>query len=360
MIENVSPAIQKKPVIPIMSMIHLSSEVLNEKEIVIMRGSDTESTIIRKEVANSIELDNTVREVCFEYESMLGILKTLPEQPIMITIDDNLKMQIKTDNGVYDILTNDAENYPLSPELEEPEEFKVDGSIIKDIIEASAFSVSDTARPLLSGVNIAMKDDKICVAATDAIKLVAFRTKYDSLPAFNFTISNSAIKTIKVIADADEVKVQTSRRFVSFAKGKVKIILRLVEGTYPNYNAVIPTGEAPVVVTMPSKEFLNAIDRIYIASRSANYISLVIEGMLMSLTSVNKDYNISARESITGMVEKCNDDGFTIGMKADFLTACIKACKAEEIQLNFRSKSTAIIISSTEENDNTVSATPIL
>ena len=103
---------------------------------------------------------------------------------------------------------------------------------------------------------------------------------------------------------------------VTFELENFKLVCRLIEGNYPNYNAVIPASN-PNKVIVDRVEFVNGIKRVAVCSNpSTNLIRMDIANNKVNLTAQDIDFSVSANETIS-----CSYDGqpVTIGFKSTFL-----------------------------------------
>ena len=116
--------------------------------------------------------------------------------------------------------------------------------------------------------------------------------------------------------EEEPVNVAFDAKNVTFELKNFKLVCRLIEGNYPNYNAVIPTAN-PNKVLIDRVEFVNGIKRVAVCSNpSTNLIRMDIADNKVNLTAQDIDFSVSANETIS-----CSYDGqpVTIGFKSTFL-----------------------------------------
>jgi DNA polymerase-3 subunit beta len=108
---------------------------------------------------------------------LMEILKTLPEQPLTFSINDqNLAIEITSDKGKYRLTGENGDDFPRIPVPEETKEIKLPASVISNAINKTLFAVgTDDMRPAMTGVNFELSPDGLTFIATDAHRLVRYK-----------------------------------------------------------------------------------------------------------------------------------------------------------------------------------------
>ena len=170
----------------------------------------------------------------------------------------------------------------------------------------------------MNGVYFDFSTESLTFVATDAHKLVKYNAENASDSTSSFILPKKPANLLKALLAKEEepVNVTFDAKNVTFELKNFKLVCRLIEGNYPNYNAVIPTAN-PNKVLIDRVEFVNGIKRVAVCSNpSTNLIRMDIANNKVNLTAQDIDFSVSANETIS-----CSYDGqpVTIGFKSTFL-----------------------------------------
>lgn len=280
--------------------------------------SDLETTLI-----GSIAVDNIEREgvIAAPGKLMLDSLKEFPEMPLVIDVNDTTwEIQITWANGHLSIPGASAVSYPAVQTLgNERKNITLDVDLLVSGINKTIFATADDElRPVMNGVYFDFSTESLTFVATDAHKLVKYNAENSSDITSSFILPKKPANLLKSLLAKEEepVNVTFDAKNVTFELKNFKLVCRLIEGNYPNYNAVIPTAN-PNKVLIDRVEFVNGIKRVAVCSNpSTNLIRMDIADNKVNLTAQDIDFSVSANETIS-----CSYDGqpVTIGFKSTFL-----------------------------------------
>src|SRR5258708_923098 len=142
------------------------------------------------------------------------------------------------------------------------------------------------------------------------------------------------------------VKIDYNENKAFFTAGNVSLICRLIDGRYPNYEAVIPT-ENPNKLTIDRQAFLNSVRRVSIFSnKTTHQVRLKITGSEMQVNAEDLDFSNEANERLT-----CQYTGedMEIGFNARFLVEMLSNLEGDEITLEMSAPNRAGIITPSEK-----------
>jgi DNA polymerase-3 subunit beta len=137
------------------------------------------------------------------------------------------------------------------------------------------------------------------------------------------------------------VEISFNARNASFSFDHIRVICRLIEGRYPNYDAVIPK-ENPFKLVMTRQDLMSSIRRVAIfSSKSSSQVKLAIQGSELNLTAEDLDYANSANERLG-----CQYDGedMEIAFNAKFISEMLSNLDSERISLNMSAPNRAGIL----------------
>ena len=316
---------------------------INEDELKIT-ASDLETTMT---VSIKPDMVEGKGQVTIPARLLIDVMKNFPDIPVSFNIDEaTLAIEITTGEGRYKMVGHKSDEFPQVPVIAEPSVWDIPADVLACGFEKTIFATgSDEIRPIMTGVFMAMSDTCLTFVATDAHKLVRYRrmdVKSDA--AASFIVPKKPINQLKNIlaGRADEpVHIEFNNTNASFTFGEYKLICRLIEGRYPNYEAVIPTTNPNKLIV--DRQLLNAaIKRVAIfSSKATHQIRFKISGQELVLTAEDLDYSNEAKERLT-----CNYSGedMEIGFSSKFFQEMLANLSQTEIQLEMSAPNRAGII----------------
>lgn len=287
-------------------------------------------------------------KVCIPAKLLLDVLKTLPDQPCAFSVDTSrLAIEIAYDNGKSKMVGFNADEFPRVPALENANSIKVSGEIIASAINKTLFATGvDDLRPVMSGVFCQFSPESITFVATDAHKLVRYtRTDSQASGSSSFILPKKPLNLLKTnIKGDEEVLLEYNDSNAVFTFNDIVLVCRLIDGKYPNYEAVIPK-ENPNVLTIDRLQFLGSIKRVSIfANKTTHQIKLKLAGSELSLFAEDIDFSNEASERLT-----CNYDGddMEIGFNSRFIMEMLNNLESTEVRLEMSEPSRAGLLKPT-------------
>lgn len=265
---------------------------------------------------------------------LLDTLKTFPEQPLTFVVEDNNTIELSSSYGKYALAYADGEEFPNAVELEEPSSTVIPADVLATAISKTIFaSGNDDLRPVMSGVFFQFSDEGLTFVATDAHKLVKYsREDVTTADASDFIMPKKPLNLLKgILAGSDsEVLIEYNESNAKFTFDETQLTCRLIDGKYPNYEAVIPK-ENPNVLTMDRTQFLNSVKRVSIFSnKTTHQVKLKIAGAELNISAEDVDYSNKAEERLTCDYQ---GDDMQIGFNSRFLTEMLNNLNANNVQL---------------------------
>ena len=293
-------------------------------------ASDLETTMTSKlDVESS---DNGA--IALPARLLLDTLKTFPEQPLTFTQQENNTVEISSNHGKYALAYADGAEFPNAVSLEDPSVVKLPGSVLSTAISNTIFATgNDDLRPVMSGVFFQFGTDGLTFVATDAHKLVKYgRTDVVASQAAEFIMPKKPLNLLKGIlaTSDDEISVEYNESNAKFTFDNVELVCRLIDGKYPNYEAVIPK-ENPNRLTIDRNQFLNSVRRVSnFSNKTTHQIRLKIAGAELNISAEDIDYSNKAEERLTCDYQ---GDDMQIGFNSRFLTEMLNNMNANDVSL---------------------------
>lgn len=302
---------------------------LNNTELIIS-ASDLETTMSAK---LEVESDNE-GSIAVPARLLLDTLKTFPEQPLTFVVEDNNTVEISSNHGKYALAYADGNEFPKAVTLENANSTTLTGDILATAISKTIFAAgNDDLRPVMSGVFFQFSTEGLTFVATDAHKLVKYsREDVSANQVTEFIMPKKPLNLLKGIlaASDDDVTIEYNDSNAKFTFENTELICRLIDGKYPNYEAVIPK-ENPNKLTIDRTQFLNSVKRVSIFSnKTTHQIRLKIAGAELNISAEDIDYSNKAEERLTCDYQ---GDDMQIGFNSRFLTEMLNNLTSDEVQL---------------------------
>ncbi len=314
---------------------------LNQNKLTVS-ASDLETTI------------STVLDVESESEGNIAVparllletLKTFPEQPLTFIVENNNTIEINSNHGKYALAYADGAEFPNAIELTEASSTVILGDILATAINKTIFaSGNDELRPVMNGVFFQFSTENLTFVATDAHKLVKYqRTDVSAAELTEFIMPKKPLNILKGILEGSEseVKIEYNVSNAKFSFDNTELICRLIDGKYPNYEAVIPK-ENPNKLTINRSQFYSSVRRVSIFSnKTTHQIRLKIAGAELNISAEDIDYSNKAEERLTCDYQ---GDDMAIGFNSKFLNEMLNNLNSDNVTLEMSIPSRAGILS---------------
>ncbi|HET7818169.1 MAG TPA: DNA polymerase III subunit beta [Bacteroidia bacterium] len=283
---------------------------------------------------------------------LLDTLKTFPDQPLTFTIDKKkFSVEISSDYGKYKLSGHNGDDFPKIAELESPSTFDMDADTLNKAISKTLFAIgNDELRPVMCGVFVQLESNAITFVSTDAHKLVRYkRNDAKSKKSSSYIIPRKPLTLLKnILTGSGNVKVEYNNTNVSFTFGNTHLISRLIDGKYPNYDAVIPK-ENPNKMIVDREAFLNSIKRVSIfANKTTHQVRLKVKGSELNISAEDLDFSNEANERLT-----CNYKGedMEIGFNSKFLAEMLSNMDSDEVQFEMSTPNRAGVMIPAKNGD---------
>ncbi len=293
-------------------------------------ASDLETTM-----ASTLEVESESEgSVAIPAKLLLETLKTFPEQPLTFVIEDNNTIEISSNHGKYALAYASADEFPKAISLDKASTTVVSADILATAISKTIFAAgNDDLRPVMSGVFFQFSTESLTFVATDAHKLVKYsRTDVKADETAEFIMPKKPLNLLKgILAGSDDtVSIEYNDSNAKFSFENSVLICRLIDGKYPNYEAVIPK-ENPNHLTISRNQFLNSVRRVSIFSnKTTHQIRLKIAGAELNISAEDIDYSNKAEERLTCDYQ---GDDMQIGFNSRFLSEMLSNLNADDVQL---------------------------
>ena len=355
----ISGVITSNPVVPILENVLFEIESGN----LLITASDLQTSVI-------VELQVESKEdgsVAIPAKILIETLKNLPEQPVTFSIDDqNYNIEINSDNGKYKLAGENSADFPKVPTLNDGFSSSIDSVVLNSAISNTIFSTStDELRPAMTGIFFKLSNSSGTFVSTDGHRLVKYiRTdiKGDEVD-HDMIIPRKSLNLLKSVIPSDKstdinLEFNASNAFFSFEN--VKMVCRLIDERYPDYDNVIPNDNSNIVI-LDRSEILGSLKRISIyANKTTNQVRFKISGSEILISAEDLDFSNEANERIS-----CEHDGddIEIGFNAKFLIEMLSNIESDKVRFKLSEPNRAGLIvpdNMSENEDITMLVMPVM
>lgn len=281
--------------------------------------------------------------VAIPAKRLVDTLRALPDLPVTVSTDDEFNVTLKTDQGRYKMVGFDGADYPALPELDGGVTVETEGAHVRRALSKTGFAVSrDALRPAMQGIYFQLDADRGRAVATDGHRLV--RLSLDGLKSEEpvaFIVPEKALNLASKVATDGATTVQVASGHVAFTFGTGRVIARLIDETYPNYEAVIPV-ENDRRLTVNRQSLLAAVRRVGLyTSSTTRQIRLGLTADKVDVSAEDIERASEAKETVL-----CDYTGgdMVIGFNADYLTEVLSNLDSEDVALEFSSPNRAGVV----------------
>ena len=291
------------------------------------------------------------------------IIRKLPDTEITISINENNLLEIECEGSLYKLATMNPEEFPELPKINIDNSIEIEQNLLKNMIRKTIFAVSNEEnRPIFTGCLFEVENNRLNVVAVDGYRL-ALKTNVLNSPANNFhaVIPGKTLNEInKIILDSfDTIKIGISKNQALFEMENCKIVTRLLDGEFLNYNNAIP-AQWETRIRVNKNNIQNCFERIILISSSSiekekKYpvkISIEIGKVVISCTNQTGD----AKEEIYVSTEGKN---LEVGFNPRYFLDALKVIEDEEVYIEFGTNISPCVIRPVESDEYKYMILPI-
>lgn len=324
---------------------------VNDNGQMTITASDSEKCYITN--LPVLEQDGTGR-FCVPAKTLMESLREIPEQPITLELNANTyELRGKHGSGQFSIMAQNADPYPTPRPVVEGNTLNLSAEVLLSGINRSLFATAnDEVRLVMNGIFFDIKPDHIIFAGTDGRKLVKNIVR-GITPGFNgsFILPKKVATILKNVLGKDETEIRivytTDRATISTED--MTMNFRLIEGNYPNYNAVIPTSN-PFHAVIDRQAFASALKRVSVCcNQSSGLVKLELTNNNLHLTGQDNEYSTSAEEFL---VCEYTNSPISIGFSCQFLIEICNIIDSENIILELADPSRPGLVRPAQEKEN--------
>jgi DNA polymerase III subunit beta len=344
---TINGVVASNPIVPILENFLLQID----GNILTATASDLQTVIITE-----LEIESQDKgSIAIPAKLLMDTLRGLPEQPITVKIDlETFGTEIISENGRYKLSGENPIDFPKIPSVKGTTSVDMSSHSLTGAISNTIFATStDDLRPAMTGVFLQLGADNATFVATDGHRLIRYR-RNDIKSATDTTmiIPRKALNLLKSSLPSENVPVKAefsqSNAFFTFAN--IRMICRLIDERFPDYENAIPTNN-PNVMTVNRGELLQSLRRIAVyANRTTHQVKLALSGTdSLKVSAEDLDYANEANEHLM-----CDYEGeeIEIGFNAKFMVEMLNNLDASTLSLQLSQPNRAGIITPMDKNED--------
>jgi DNA polymerase-3 subunit beta len=263
------------------------------------------------------------------------IARELPDEPVEVTTRGD-QIELKCGRSRFKLNGLPADEFPTLAQVDFSSGLAVPGKDLHSLIHHTSFAVStEESRPILNGVLWELRDGEMKMVATNGHRLARMGVKVAATgtPSADFIVPPAALGQVqRLFKDDDEIQVARSDNHLGFKASATEVYTRLIEGTYPNYEQVIPKDNDKIA-TVEKKSLESAVRRMaVVASDQTHRIRLKFETDRVHLNVLTPDLGEGHDELEIGY----RGEELEIGFNANYLLEVLRYMPSDEVKIAFK------------------------
>ncbi|MEE9434376.1 MAG: DNA polymerase III subunit beta [Sphingorhabdus sp.] len=345
-LSHVQSVVERRNTIPILSNVLIEAD---ESGSIKVTATDLDLQIVET-FAAEVE---TAGATTVSAHTLFEIARKLPEgSQVQFNAADG-RMAVNAGRARFSLATLPRDDFPMIAEGELPTSFELPAPSLIQIIDKTRFAIStEETRYYLNGIFFHVTDDDqpvLKAAATDGHRLARVTLPRpdgaDGMP--DIIVPRKCIAEIRKLLDESgdaNIQIDLSASKIRFTFDNAILTSKLIDGTFPDYNRVIPTGNDKLLKIDP-KSFSQGVDRVAtIATEKTRAVKMALDKDKITL-SVTSPENGTAAEEIPA---EYKSDGFEIGFNARYLMDILAEVEGDSVELHLADGSAPTLI---REND---------
>jgi DNA polymerase-3 subunit beta len=344
---HVQSVVEKRNTIPILSNVRLDA---GEDEKMHLTATDMDLAVIEAAPASVAQAGATTTSAHMLYD----IVRKLAEgsQVEISLIEDGGKLEIRSGRSRFTLACLPVEDFPVMAEGELAHRFSISAADLRRLIDKTGFAIStEETRYYLNGIYLHAADGHLRAVATDGHRLARVDAP---LPAGAENIPGVIVprKTVnelrKLIDESDgEVMVALSDSKIRFALDGAILTSKLIDGSFPDYERVIPSGNDKIM-TVDNHAFTQAVDRVStISTEKSRAIKITLENSQMILSATSPDAGAASEE----LEAQHNLDKIEIGFNSRYVLDMAKQIAGETIEFRLADSASPTLVRDSEDEN---------
>jgi DNA polymerase-3 subunit beta len=337
-VTQVSKAVSTRTTIPVLTGIKIEVN----QEGCILTGSDSDMTIQVTIPAceNDKELIKVVKmgSIVLPAKYFTEMIRKAPAESIELELATNNVMKIEADSATFQLNGIDAEEYPQLPQLNENQMFRIPPQLFKAMIRQTAFAAATSeSRPQLTGVLFKLDNGQLTMVATDSHRLSRRMAKVEAEQDVQFDqviVPSRSLSELQRLLEDEETTIEVfiSSHQLLVKAGHLLFFSRLLDGTYPDIERIIPT-QFKATLTTQTQTLIDALERASLLARDGKHV------VKLSYQADCLEIKSTAPE-VGQVVEQLHPvhyegDEIHIAFNAKYMLDALKTIESDQVEIRF-------------------------
>jgi DNA polymerase-3 subunit beta len=341
-LSHVQSVVERRNTIPILSNVLLEAR---EDGSIRLMATDLDLQVDESVPANVAQPGATT----ISAHTFFDIVRKLPEGSQVELSAAEGKMQVVAGRARFNLSTLPRDDFPVIAEGDLPTRFELPAATLRQIVDKTRFAISsEETRYYLMGIFLHVADDQLKAAATDGHRLARVTVPKpdgaDGMP--DVIVPRKCVAELRKLLDEVEgtVEVSLSPTKVRFVLGHAVLTSKLIDGTFPDYNRVIPTANDKLLKLDP-KSFSAGVDRVAtIASEKTRAVKMSVDRDKVTLSVTSPENGLATEE----LAADYSADGLEIGFNARYLLDILHEIEGDSVEVHLADAAAPTLL---REND---------
>ena len=340
----------------VMEILNYAKVVFKSNGQMLVSSSDNQSFITSRITGISVAED---KEFCVEPNLMLKALKTLSNEQVTLNITEH-KIVCKREKGKMEFPITPSEDFIVFNTLDDSRTYEIDSEkLFEWSNNARMFAATENVRPIMCGMLLYADGNEIGCCATDAQKL--YHDHYNTDNSVNeklwVVIPTTALPLIcQIINGTDKTKVVVDAKNLTIKTSDSKISVKLIEGNYPNFKAILPKDKA-LSVNVSVKELIDSISRVTLFAGDMPTLKMQVSGMNMNVSC--QDLMMSKQADDDIIVDHSGSD-ITIGCNSEYILNSLRNVLSDSVRLEMQDATRPIVVKDADRPNKITICMPLM
>lgn len=343
-LSNIQNIVEKRNTMPILSHFLLDASKGGSS----ITATDLE-TALKEPVSVKVEKEG---KICIPARKMFEIVREVEGDLLCESVDDQW-LKIKAGASSFRLACLSSKEFPAWPGMEDMEEITLPAATLADLIEKTVYAAGDSdTRYTLNGLLFhVMPEGRLSAVGTDGHRLATMTKNIEGKIAEEKKMiipKKAAAELRKVLDKADNnIRMTLSKNHVLFTVGDIQFLTRLIEGTYPNYEQVIPAAHDKRMMVNRAA-FSRALRRVSVMAKDkTNAIKMEVGDNKLVVASSNPEMGDATDE----MVIAYSGENIVLGLNARYLIDIIEVMSSENVMLDMQGALQPVLIRDEQDAD---------
>jgi len=337
-ISQVVGVVERRQTLPVLANFLISAQ----GKRLSVTGTDMEVELIAT-VKADIQSEG---EITVPARKLVDIVRMLPDGASITAELDGDKLMVSSGKSRYTLRTLPATEFPATDQVETLESFKIQELELKKMLDKTSFAMANQdVRYYLNGLLLEFDERKLRTVATDGHRLAVcdFDGEVDVSQNRQLIVPRKGVLELsRMLADDDEpVELALGKNHIRLVKGSTIFTSKLIDGRFPDYQAVIPVG-TDRHISLDRESFTHALQRASILSNE-KYRGVRLEASDSAIKIIA--HNPQHEEAVEEMEAELNFDAMAIGFNVTYLLDALTAIEAETVRMELRDANSSCLIS---------------